>query len=112
MLRYGDYKYIYYVGYPPQLYHIKDDPHEDRDLAGRPEYQEIQAMMDRKLREIGDPEAIDSACRRDQEKRLEQYGGREEIKRSFVPIILSLIHIYTRSFRNPAALEGRRFSWT
>lgn len=89
MLRYGDYKYIYYVGYPPQLYHIKDDPHEDRDLAGRPEYQEIQAMMDRKLREIGDPEAIDNACRRDQEKRLEQYGGREEIKRSFVPIIFS-----------------------
>ena len=89
MVRYRDYKYIYYVGYPPQLFNIKEDPQESADLALNPEYREIKQLMDKKLREIGDPEAIHEACKRDQEQRLTEHGGREEIKKNFVPIIFS-----------------------
>ena len=56
MLRAGDWKYIAYTGYEPQLFSMADDPDEVRNLAGaRPE---VAADMDGRLREIVDYEAV------------------------------------------------------
>jgi arylsulfatase K len=58
MLRRGDWKYIAYPGYEPQLFNLVEDPDEITNLVGlRPE---VVAEMDRKLREIVDYEAVDA----------------------------------------------------
>jgi len=58
MLRRGDWKYIAYVGYEPQLFNLKDDPDEIRNLAQtRPD---VARDMDRLLRSVVDIEAVDA----------------------------------------------------
>jgi len=56
MLRRGDWKYVAYPGYPPQLFNLRDDPDEVRNMAAaRPE---IAEAMDRQLRSIVDYEEV------------------------------------------------------
>lgn len=58
MLREGKWKYVVYVGYPRQLFNLKDDPAEIHDRAdARPE---IVRDLDQKLRSIVDYEAVDA----------------------------------------------------
>jgi arylsulfatase A-like enzyme len=58
MLRQDAWKYVAYVGYPPQLFNLAEDPDEVEDLAAaRPD---VVAAMDAKLREIVDYEAVDA----------------------------------------------------
>lgn len=47
MIRSGDWKYVYNHGRTNQLYHLKEDPEEVRNLAGSPEFAEVE----RKLRD-------------------------------------------------------------
>ena len=76
MLRDGDWKLIYYVGMPPQLFDVKHDPEKRFDLgAGHPKVKLLEA----RLREICDPEAIDAQAKADQRARIEHWGGREAI---------------------------------
>jgi arylsulfatase K len=58
MLRRGDWKYIVYVGYDPQLFHLKDDPDEVRNLAGK--HPDVVRQMDDLLRSIVDYRAVDA----------------------------------------------------
>lgn len=89
MVRYQNYKYIYYVGYEPQLFDLKQDPQELHDLIHDSAYAQVAAMMEQKLREMGDPEEINRICREDQARRLDLYGGKDQIKNNFKPIIFS-----------------------
>jgi arylsulfatase A-like enzyme len=58
MLRRDQWKYVAYVGYPPQLFNLAEDPDELDDLAAaRPD---VVAAMDASLREIVDYEAVDA----------------------------------------------------
>jgi arylsulfatase A-like enzyme len=58
MLRQGDWKYVVYVGYEPQLFNLAEDPGELVNLASaRPD---IVGRMDRLLREIVDCEVVDA----------------------------------------------------
>ncbi len=57
MLRKGDYKYIVYPGYPCQLFNLRQDPGELRNLAG--EKSEIVKEMDADLRSLVDYEKVD-----------------------------------------------------
>lgn len=58
MLRQGDWKYNVFVGYPPQLFDLREDPDEIRNLAeARPD---IVGELDRLLRTIVDYEAVDA----------------------------------------------------
>ena len=41
----GDYKYICVTGHAPQLYNLAVDPKEWNNLAGLPEYAEIEAQL-------------------------------------------------------------------
>lgn len=89
MLRHGEYKYIYYVGYKPQLFHVNTDPYDQHDLIDDPAYAEIAADMDRRLRRTANPEKINAEVKAGQEAILNQFGGREKVLESFTPVIYS-----------------------
>jgi arylsulfatase K len=56
MLRKGDWKYIAYPGYPPQLFNLKENPTETKNYAA--EQPTIVAEMDDALKEIVDYPAV------------------------------------------------------
>jgi hypothetical protein len=62
MLRRGDWKYIAYAGYEPQLFNLREDPEEMRNLAkARPE---VAKDMDARLRQAVDYTAVDAKVKR------------------------------------------------
>lgn len=78
MLRWRQYKYIYYAGgYEPQLFDLAADPHECHDLAADPEYQKIRQGIDRELRKIADPEALSRRAKEEQWNHMLAMGGKE-----------------------------------
>src|SRR5262249_30231697 len=79
MIRKGRFKFVYYVGMPPQLFDLDADPQEGCDLAGEPGYRGLAAACERDLRRVVDPEAADAAARSDQAARIAAFGGREKI---------------------------------
>lgn len=89
MVRWGDYKYIYYVGYKPQLFCITADPMELHDLIDDPAYAETAARLDEKLRKICDPEAVNDMIKASQEQILSEHGGRENVLATFEPVLFS-----------------------
>jgi choline-sulfatase len=79
MIRYLHYKYIYYVGYQPQLFDLEADPGELNDLSNHPEYSDALAACEKELRAICDPEEVDARARAYQRDKLEANGGREAV---------------------------------
>jgi choline-sulfatase len=79
MLRYKDWKYIQYVTMEPELFNLKDDPREVRNLAINPNHKGIQETCYRMLRSYCDPESIDEQARKEQKVLLGIHGGREAI---------------------------------
>lgn len=79
MIREGHYKYVYYVGYPPQLFDLKADPEELRDLGEDPGFGEILARCEAKLRAILDPEAVDARAKARQQAQMTRHGGRDAV---------------------------------
>jgi choline-sulfatase len=77
MLADGRYKYHYYVGYPPELFDLRDDPDEARNLAADPRYADVLADFESRLRAMLDPEAVDRAAKADQNAFVACHGGRE-----------------------------------
>ena len=80
MLRDLRYKYVHYVNAPPQLFDLIEDPQELRDLASLPEFQSVLAGMERRLRDMLDPEAVDGQARADQRARVAAYGGEAAVR--------------------------------
>ena len=88
MLRRGDWKYIAYAGYEPQLFNLKDDPEEMRNLAAaRPE---IVKDMDARLRAICDYDAVDAKVKAYDKKCFTEYRAeigseavRKELARNY-----------------------------
>jgi choline-sulfatase len=82
MLRRGDFKLCYYAYYPNQLFDLKEDPEETRDLAGDPAYADVVDALERELRRVVDPERTALQARLAQLDKTDQYGGfRQVIKR-------------------------------
>ncbi len=79
MLRRGSMKYMYYVGYRPQLYDLARDPEELNDLALDPAHRAQLDAFEQELRKLINPEAIDALAKADQRALLERHGGREAI---------------------------------
>jgi choline-sulfatase len=79
MIREGRYKYVYYVGYPPQLFDLESDPEELVDLGEDPGLAEIRAVCEVKLRAVCDPEDVDARCKARQEAQMMRHGGREAV---------------------------------
>lgn len=78
MLRKGRFKLNWYVGFPPELFDLQDDPEEMNDLASDPAHAADLAMMEAELRKLVDPEAADSQAFADQAAMIARYGGREK----------------------------------
>lgn len=75
MLRRGDWKYIWYEGFTPQLFNLKDDPHEVSDLALDPKWHSVRADMDQALRNIVDPGLVNRQAFADQARAIAAHGG-------------------------------------
>ena len=90
MLRDSRYKYVYHAGgYPPQLFDMRNDPLEQRDLGQDPIFRETVSGFESRLREILDPEEVDRLAKADQQSRLRARGGVEKILRQGLKINFS-----------------------
>ncbi|MEM7538307.1 MAG: sulfatase-like hydrolase/transferase [Chloroflexota bacterium] len=79
MIRMGDWKYVYYIGHPPQLFNMVDDPRELSDLGQDPDHAHICQLCESELRNIIDPEAANAQAHADQAQRLAELGGVETV---------------------------------
>jgi choline-sulfatase len=79
MIRKGKFKYVHYVGMPPQLFDLEADPYETRDLGENPGYGGLVADCEAALRKVVNPDAADAQARRDQAAKIAKLGGREAI---------------------------------
>ncbi len=79
MLRNRQYKYIYHVNNPSQLFDTIDDPEECHDLAQSPEHREVIENFERELRDLIDPEAMDTRAKTSQREMIEFLGGEEAV---------------------------------
>ena len=86
MVRWQCWKYIHYVGHPPQLFDLEADPQEMRDLSASPDphAQNALAEGERRLRAICDPEAVNAACFADQRRRIAALGGEEACRTAYL----------------------------
>lgn len=80
MLRQGDWKFHYYVGYPPELFNLADDPEETTNLAADPGHAHRVAELEKELRGICDPEAVDALAKSDQAALIAEHGGRDKAR--------------------------------
>ena len=69
MIRRGDYKYNYYVGHEPQLFNLREDPGEFRDLAAAARRRPVRAALHRELLNVVDPEQVSERALRNQRER-------------------------------------------
>ena len=65
MLVREDFKYTYYANERPSLFHVKEDPKEDRDLAEDPSYGDVLKDFEALLRSIVDPDETTLRAKRD-----------------------------------------------
>ncbi|MGE0259202.1 MAG: sulfatase-like hydrolase/transferase [Alphaproteobacteria bacterium] len=79
MIRKGPYKFVYYVGMPPQLFDLESDPQETRDLAREDGHRGLVADCESALRRVVDPEVADALAKADQRARIAAFGGRDAI---------------------------------
>jgi choline-sulfatase len=77
VVREGAMKLVYHVGMPPQLFDLGRDPHETQDLAAT-ETATLRSL-EKRLRAICDPEAVDARAKADQRKWVDYWGGREKV---------------------------------
>lgn len=72
MVRWEQWKYVYYVGYNPQLFDLQNDKNESHDLypsaASSSELQYILEQCHNRLIEICDPEEVDARAKAFQAK--------------------------------------------
>jgi len=81
-VRDGDFKLIYHVDMPNQLFDLKADPAEQYDLLANGTTLPEAGRLERILREFVDPEGIDARSKRDQAAHMEKFGGIEEIRKT------------------------------
>ena len=79
MIRHGRFKYVHYVGMPPQLFDLEADPYETTDLGENRAFSGVVATCEARLRRILDPEKVDAKARADQAARIAALGGRDAI---------------------------------
>jgi choline-sulfatase len=78
-IRYGQFKYVHYVKYAPQLFDLANDPEEATDLAADPKYASVRNSCEARLRAMLSPEDIDARAKKRQAEQLERYGGRQAV---------------------------------
>ena len=77
MIRKGNYKFIYYVEYEPELFDLEADPEETTNLVDHPDHAAARRDCEAALRDIVDPEKADRQAKDDQNALIDKFGGRE-----------------------------------
>lgn len=80
MLRHREFKYVHYVGEPPQLFNLHTDPCELHDLAAEPAFSGVLAEMEARLRAVVDTETTDARARADQQAQVDRFGGEAAVR--------------------------------
>jgi choline-sulfatase len=80
MIRVGNDKLIYHVGAPPQLFDLSRDPGELNDLAATGDGGLKVVRLEKQLRAICDPEAVDRRAKADQKSKAEFWGGNDAVR--------------------------------
>jgi choline-sulfatase len=70
MVRQGRHKYIFTRGLPPLLFDLQADPDELDNLAGRPEWAEVEAALHQRLVQDWEPEGVHQRILASQRRRL------------------------------------------
>ena len=78
-VRVGNWKYVHYAKYGPQLFDLEKDPDETNDLAGDAAHAEVLEQCRAALYEICDPQEVDRRARARQAELLALNGGREAV---------------------------------
>ena len=81
MLRRGRWKYVHFVGAPPQLFDLQADPEERTDLGADPGHEAVRARLLQDLLAICDPTDVTALAFADQAKLIARHGGAEAIRR-------------------------------
>jgi choline-sulfatase len=79
MLRQGMWKYVHFVGMPPELFDLSTDPEEMHDLGQDPAQADRVTAFEKALRSILDPEAVDASAKASQRALVDKHGGREAV---------------------------------
>jgi choline-sulfatase len=79
MIRHKQYKYVFYVNYPPQLFDLKADPEELSDLAADPAYAAVLKECHQHLTAMCDPVEVDARVKLRQGELLAANGGRDAV---------------------------------
>ena len=77
MIRKGDWKYIHYVSFEPELFDLNNDPEEINNLANFPAHLTKLSELKSDLYMICNPEEIDALAHTDQADMIERFGGRD-----------------------------------
>ncbi|MBV7394779.1 sulfatase-like hydrolase/transferase [Mameliella sediminis] len=77
MVANADWSYHHYIGYPPQLFDLDNDPLQTRNLAGQARYEPVETRLRNALFAICDPEEVDTRAKADQDRLVAQFGGPE-----------------------------------
>ena len=81
MLRAGRWKLLHHLDAPPQLFDLDADPDERSDIGEDPAHASTLKELERMLRGICDPQAVDVRARADQRAKAQHWGGNEAILR-------------------------------
>ena len=81
-LKDGKFKLIYHVGMPRQLFDLAADPMEEQDLLANENVHSKADELERKLRRIVDPEAVDAKSKADQAAHMEKFGGIDVVRKA------------------------------
>lgn len=88
MVRWRRWKYVHYVGLPPQLFDLEADPFEQADRASEseadPEVGSALTEGQRRLREICNPDEVNQRAFKDQRRKIEELGGEEACRNAYV----------------------------
>ncbi len=75
----GPWKLHHYVGYPPELFHLDEDPDETSNRADEPICADVVAGLRARLHAVLAPETpdqVDARAKADQRVLIERFGGR------------------------------------
>lgn len=89
MIRNNRYKYVYYVGFEPQLFDLTNDPHELNDLSKVEVYKNTLKDFEKSLRNIVDPEKVNEDAKMDQSKKIIDSGGKERILKKGYEVVFT-----------------------
>lgn len=79
MVRMGQYKYVHYASYEPQLFDLARDPEETEDLARDPAMAQVLRQCRDKLFALLDPVEVDRRAKARQADLLAANGGRQAV---------------------------------